>query len=70
MDWLHRSKGFVRIDANATVFSEPSEILQAIFVTPGVERFMDSSRLLLQKRLPGSVDPEAFWSQFAVKAKV
>jgi hypothetical protein len=45
MDWLDRSKGFVRINANATVFSEPSEILQAIFVTPGVERFMDSSRL-------------------------
>lgn len=56
----HISPGFVRINAKAVVFSDPSEILQAQFLTPGVERYMDSSRLLLQKKMPGSLTPDAY----------
>jgi len=65
--WQHKlpngdtsSGGFVRINANTVVFSEPSEILQASFQSPGVERYMNSGRLLLQRKMPGGVAPDAY----------
>jgi hypothetical protein len=58
--YQYEFRGHVRINANGVMFSEPSEILQACFQTPGVERFMDSGRLLLQRKMPGGVTPDAY----------
>ena len=59
--WRHRSKGFIRLNAKEAIISKSgAEILQSKFETLGVERFKDSNRLLLAKRVPGNTPVDAY----------